>query len=71
MPKVDYCPACGTELVPTKTTRMRCPRPNCGFQDRRCGNSTIEPLADRREGTNRYLYQENDDPWRAEKRVQK
>lgn len=70
MAKKDYCPNCGTELVAEKTVRMICPA-QCGFVDRRSGNSIVEPLADRREGTNRFFYQKHKAdfcPWSGEKK---
>lgn len=76
MPRKEYCPKCGALLKATKTTRMVCSATGCSFKDRRAGVTMIDPLADRREGTNRYLhtvepYDPTRDVWGADRRWSK
>lgn len=65
--RYDWCPVCGERLYPTKTARMECRTPGCSFKDRRVGNCAMDPLADRREGTNRFIGVVHTDPWQNER----
>lgn len=68
MPRKDYCPICGAELISGKTVKMFCPNTMCSFVDRRYGNGVIDPLMDRREGFNRWVSAtQTPDPWANER----
>jgi hypothetical protein len=76
MKRADICPICGYRLKAGKTLRMVCSTPGCTFKDRRHGNSIVDPLVDKREGTNRYVrrvepYDPTRDVWGTDRRWQK
>lgn len=64
MPRKNFCPKCGAELVSGRTFKMICPRLDCDFKDRRHGSGVVDPLIDRREGFNRWISATMiPDPW--------
>ena len=71
----DYCPICGETLVPHgKLLKMKCPNEMCTFKDRRSPTTAVDPLIDRREGTNSKIFRSASDtqkhllcPWHKEK----